>query len=116
MHPGSILQPNRRVVNKYPRYQGLLLALVFIGSLLSTDETRAQAFTYQYINQSLSGVNFGDADWGDVDLDGDLDLVIAGLTKGEVQAPFATVSKADAVRDLLERGLRANVGGQPAHD
>lgn len=50
--------------------------LIIISVILVHNSTNAQSFTA--LNTNLENIAFGSSDWGDVDNDGDLDLVISG--------------------------------------
>lgn len=80
---------------------GRRLILLGLGGWLLSFFSAAQAqflpeppFTYELIIQDLAGLNHADVAWGDQDLDGDLDLLVSGMTsEGPMLAVNMNVSE-----------------------
>ncbi len=87
----SNLQQAPGVAQEYHHFRNIFVSLFLIGAASGFANVRGQAFTYRFINQDISNVNFASASWGDLNRDGKYDLVVSGLTSGQFPSPFASV-------------------------
>ena len=79
-----------RVAYKHHRFSRFLIAVWLVEAVLGVTDLRAQAFSYEFILHEMAAVDFADVDWADADLDGDLDLIVTGLSQGQFPNPFAS--------------------------
>jgi len=62
----------------------LVVASLWLFPIVALAQPVTQPFTFSVSGHDLPAIEHGSADWGDVDADGDLDLLLAGSTAGVV--------------------------------
>ncbi len=87
LHTNHLLPPPNLMASAQTalsRIAYLVVASLWLLPIVASAQPVTQPFTFSVSGHDLPAIEHGSADWGDVDADGDLDLLLAGSTAGVV--------------------------------